>query len=278
MIAYLDVLPVAFAFLVGAVFGSFLNVCVARWPKEQSVVRPPSRCPHCDRPIRWYENVPLASWLALRGRCRGCARAISIMYPLVELTVAIGWAAAVAAFGPTLTALRVAVFGTILFGVVLTDALHYVIPDGFTAFGLVVGLIGATVAAFTHAASPFAGLYDALIGACVGAGAIAISGWLGEMAFKKEAMGFGDVTLMAMIGAHIGPGRTLLTVFLGALIGAIVFLAAVYPIGWLRSRKRGEEFSLPLVPFGVFLAPAGLVALLWGQRVIDWYLHGVMGL
>ncbi len=278
MIPSTQTLVIAFAFVMGAVVGSFLNVCVARWPRELSVVRPPSRCPQCERPIRWYENVPLLSWIALRGRCRGCAQRISVMYPAVELVVALGWAGAAAAFGPSITALRVALFGTVLLGVVLTDALHYVIPDGFTAFGLVIALVGAAFAAFTHETAPFAALYDALIGACVGAGVIAIAGWLGEMAFKKEAMGFGDVTLMAMIGAHLGPGRTLLTVFVGALIGAVVFLAVVYPIGWIRSRRRGEAFTLPLVPFGVFLAPAGLVTLLWGQQVIDWYLHTVVGI
>ena len=273
-----DTILLVFAFAAGSCIGSFLNVCVARWPAELSVVSPRSRCPKCGHEIAWYENVPLLSWLALRARCRGCKAPISIVYPAVELLVALGWIAAVWYFGFSFTALRVAVFGTVLLGIMLTDALHYIIPDGFTAFGLGWALLAAALSLFVGETLPFAGLYDAVIGACVGAGAIAIVGWLGEMAFKKEAMGFGDVTLMAMVGAHLGPSRTLLTIFLGALVGAVTFLVIVLPVGALRSRRRSVPFEPPLVPFGVFLAPAAMLALLWGQSLIDWYLHGVMGL
>jgi leader peptidase (prepilin peptidase)/N-methyltransferase len=265
------------AFVVGALIGSFLNVCIARWPKDLSVVAPRSRCPSCGHQIAWYENIPLVSWLALRARCRGCKGAISVVYPLVELVVALGWLAAVVQFGPSLTALRIAVFGTLLLGIMLTDASDYVIPDGFTAFGLFWALLMACVALFLGETSPFAGLYDAAIGTCVGAGAIAIAGWFGEMVFKKEAMGFGDVTLMAMIGAHLGIGRTFLTVFFGAALGAVAFLGLVFPITYLRTRRSGEEFDPPLVPFGVFLAPAAMIALLWGNAVITWY-RGLIGL
>ncbi|HEY9448313.1 MAG TPA: prepilin peptidase [Gemmatimonadaceae bacterium] len=265
------------AFVVGAVIGSFLNVCVSRWPKELSVVSPRSRCPNCGHEIAWFENIPVVSWLALRARCSGCRERISVAYPLVELVVGFGWLAAVLLYGPGLTALRVAVFGTVLLGVVLTDAMEYVIPDGFTAFGLLWAILMAGAAIFVGETSPFAGLYDAVMGACAAAGAVAIVGWFGEMAFKKEAMGFGDVTLMAMVGAHLGIGRSLLTIFLGAALGAVVFLAIVFPIAWLRSRRAGTEFDPPLVPFGVFLAPAAMIALLWGGALIDWY-RGLVGL
>jgi leader peptidase (prepilin peptidase)/N-methyltransferase len=265
------------AFVLGAVIGSFLNVCVARWPKDQSVVKPRSRCPRCGHQIAWYENIPLVSWVALRARCSGCGEHISVVYPLVELVVGLGWLAALLQFGASLTALRVAVFGTILLGVMLTDAAEYVIPDGFTAFGLLWALVLAAVAAFRGETSQFANLYDAAIGACVGAGVIAIVGWLGEMALKKEAMGFGDVTLMAMVGAHLGIGRTFLTVFLGAALGAVTFLLVVFPIAWVRSRRAGAEFDPPLVPFGVFLAPGAMIALLWGTALITWY-RGIIGL
>ena len=275
-----------FVFLAGASIGSFLNVCIARWPAELSVVRPPSRCPKCERQIRWYENVPLVSWLALGARCRGCSLPISAVYPLVELLVALGWLLAVLAYGPTLTALRVAVFGTVLFGIAVTDAKHYLIPDGFTVFGFFWVLLMAVVGWFAGETGPFAAPYDALVGACAGAGAIAIVGWLGEVALKKEAMGFGDVTLMAMVGAAVGPGRALLTVFVGAMLGAVVFLAFVLPVTWLRrGRAAGvaeqldlplaeqPEFELPLVPFGVFLAPAALLTLLWGYAMVARYLE-----
>jgi leader peptidase (prepilin peptidase) / N-methyltransferase len=266
------------AFLFGACIGSFLNVCVSRWPAEQSVVRPRSRCPGCGHEIPWYENIPLVSWLALRARCSGCRNPISAVYPLLELVVALGWLVCVLQFGPTLTAVRVAAFGTVLLGIMITDATDYVIPDGFTVFGFFFALVTAGAGTLLGETLPFATLYDSVMGACVGAGAIAIIGWLGELALGKEAMGFGDVTLMAMVGAFLGPGRTLLTIFIGAFLGAVGFLVIVYPISWIRARRAGAPFAPPLVPFGVFLAPAALLALLWGRRMMDWYAHDVLGL
>jgi len=266
------------AFLFGACIGSFLNVCVSRWPHDQSVVKPRSRCPKCGHEIPWYENIPLVSWMALRARCSGCGNPISPIYPLLELVVGLGWLAAAIHYGPTLTALRVAVLGTILLGIMITDATHYVIPDGFTVFGLFFALAAAGAGTLLGETLPFATLYDSVIGACVGAGAISIIGWLGELALKKEAMGFGDVTLMAMVGAFLGPGRSLLTIFIGAFLGALIFLAVVYPITWLRCRKRGIPFEPPLVPFGVFLAPAAMIALLWGSQMIHWYARDVLKL
>jgi leader peptidase (prepilin peptidase)/N-methyltransferase len=270
--------PLPFAllvFLVGACVGSFLNVCIARWPAELSVVSPRSRCPKCEREIRWYENVPLVSWLAMRARCAGCKLPISPIYPAIELLVALLWAAAFAYFGLTLVGLRVAVLATILLGIAVTDAKHYLIPDGFTVFGLIFVAVTAIVALALGETGPFAGPYDALVGACTGAGAIAIAGWLGEVATKKEAMGFGDVTLMAVVGGALGPGRSLLTVFVGALIGAVTFLLVVFPLVWARDRRRGVPFAPPQVPFGVFLAPAAMLVLLWGNRAIDWYLQQI---
>lgn len=266
------------ALLVGASFGSFLNVCVGRWPKDLSVIRPRSRCPRCGHQIAWYDNVPMVSWLVLRGKCRGCGTAISPVYPLVEFVVALGWLATLVEFGPTLTAIRVAVFGTILLGVMLTDAVAYLIPDGFTAFGLVWAIVLSLFAFVRDDVSLLAGPGDAVLGACVGAGAIAIVGWIGELVLKKEAMGFGDVTLMAMVGAHLGPLRSLLTIFLGAAIGAVTFLGVVLPMSRWRSRRLGTETDPPLVPFGVFLAPGAMIALLWGDALIRWYRHGVLGL
>lgn len=271
----------ALTFASGAAIGSFLNVCVARWPAEQSVVAPRSRCPGCGHQIAWYENIPIASWLALRGRCSGCKGSISSQYLVVELLVALGWVAAVWAYGPTLTALRVAIFGTIMAGIAITDALHYLIPDGFTIFGLLwvlgtalyVTLMGDPSAA----ASPFADSTDALLGACAAAGAIAIVGWLGEAALKKEAMGFGDVTLMAVVGAAVGPWLGLLTIFVGAALAAVVFPVFVLPVVWLRARRSEQAFQMPQVPFGVFLAPAALLTLLWGRELVDWYLVHFLG-
>ena len=275
-------------FAMGAAIGSFLNVCIARWPLEQSVIRPPSRCPNCETPIKWYDNVPILAWLWLRGKCRNCGASISVVYPAVELAVALGWLACALTWGPSLTAVRVAVFGTIMLGISVTDAKHYVIPDGFTVFGLLFVLAFSIWSGLRGELTPFASPWDAVVGACAGAGAIAIIGWLGEVVLKKEAMGFGDVTLMAVIGAALGPGRSLLVIFLGAAVGAISFLLVVYPIvRWRAVRGAdGAQIELPLgarkatlpqVPFGVFLAPAAVLALVFGQRLLDWYMGQVTG-
>lgn len=274
------------AFVVGACVGSFLNVCITRWPHDLSVISPRSRCPRCERPITALDNIPIVSWLVLRGKCRGCALPISFLYPAIELVTALGWLAAVYTFGPTFTAVRIAVLGTILLGIAVTDARHYLIPDGFTVFGLVWVFATALVGTMLNQASPFADPYDSLIGACAGAGAIAIAGWLGEVALKREAMGFGDVTLMAVIGAAVGPGRALLVVFVGAVIGVVAFLGVVYPLSRVRRVPNAPQLDLPLgdapaelphVPFGVFLAPAALATLLWGSEFIGWYAGRMTG-
>lgn len=262
----------ALVFLLGASIGSFLNVCISRWPAELSVVSPRSRCPRCEKQIAWYDNIPLLSWVVLRAKCRGCGLPISAQYPLVEATVGAIWLGSFLVFGPTLTMLRIAIAATILLGIAITDLLHYVIPDGFTVTGFILAMLLPVPAFMLGDVGPFAGPWDALVGACTGAGIIAIVGWLGEVALKKEAMGQGDVTLMAFVGAMVGPGRALLVVFVAAALASVAFLALVAPVTWLKAKRDGTEFELPLVPFGVFLAPAGLLTLLWGDALISWYL------
>jgi leader peptidase (prepilin peptidase)/N-methyltransferase len=279
-----DPILAVFAFIFGALVGSFLNVCTLRWPRELSILRPRSKCPYCGHQLSWFENIPIVSWLALRARCRCCDEPISIQYPIVELAVALGWMWSFNAFGATFLALRVAVFGTILLGIAITDVRHYLIPDGFTVFGLfwvLMTSVLATVLLVDH--GPFAAPSDALIGACTGAGFVAIVGWLGEAALKREAMGMGDVTLMAFAGAALGPARAIITVFAGALLGAVTFLLVVYPVARVRQsgyREQtelalgGASFEAPLVPFGVFLAPAAFLTLLWGDSLLSWLLRG----
>lgn len=270
-----------FAFLTGACIGSFLKVCIGRWPAGMSIVTPPSRCPSCERPIRAYENVPIIGWLTLRGKCAGCASAISPQYPLVELLIALVWLGSAVLFGPTLLTLRVAVFITLMIGIAITDAKHYVIPDGFTVFGLVWIIVTSVVAVSLNSSSGFAAPYDAMMGALTGAGAIAIAGWLGEAALKREAMGFGDVTLMAVVGAALGPQRALLTIFIGAALGVVVFLGIVFPASRMRVHRDGTEdttvAALPLVPFGVFLAPGAIITLFYGNTLIQWYFIRFIG-
>jgi leader peptidase (prepilin peptidase)/N-methyltransferase len=278
-----DTVAAIFAFMFGAIVGSFLNVCVARWPRDLSVVRPRSRCPYCGHHLAWFENIPLVSWLALRARCRCCDEPISIQYPLVELAVALAWTMSFSSFGVTLTALRVAVFFTILLGIAITDVLHYVIPDGFTVSGLFFILATSVGSLFVGDPGPFALPYDAIVGACAGAGLIAIVGWLGEVALKREAMGMGDVTLMAFAGAALGPSRAIAAVFAAALLGAVTFLLVVMPVARVRQSGYREQtelalgggtFQAPLVPFGVFLAPAAFATLLWGDAALAWLLRG----
>ncbi|MEO7476119.1 MAG: prepilin peptidase, partial [Gemmatimonadales bacterium] len=160
-----DPILVAYAGVLGALIGSFLNVCILRWGAEpkQSVMRPPSRCPGCGRGLRWFENIPVVAWLVLRGRCRGCRNAISPQYPLVELTVALIWAYTAWRHGFGVEALRGAAFGTILLGIAMTDARAYLIPDEFSLGGLAFGLLFALAAGVRP-------LGTALLGAAVGFG------------------------------------------------------------------------------------------------------------
>jgi len=272
-----------FVFLIGAAIGSFLNVCIGRWPDGLSVVKPRSRCPKCGHQIKALENIPIVSWLMLRGRCSGCGERISIQYPIVELLVGLMWLVSYFHFGLTITALRVAVLGTVLLGIAVTDAKHFLIPDGFTVFGLLFVVFTGLAALYVGEAEPFARPWDSFLGMCVGAGAISIVGWLGEVWLKRPAMGFGDVTLMAVVGAAVGPVRALLTIFIASVLAPLVLLAIVYPLsarGFAEDKgqtelalEEGGGWRKRELPFGVFLAPAALIALLHGDALIAWYLR-----
>ena len=279
----IEILEGIYVFVVGAAVGSFLNVCIGRWPEGLSVIKPRSRCPKCGHQIRARENIPIVSWLMLRGKCRDCREPISIQYPIVELLVGLIWLYASVHFGMTFTAFRVAVFATVLLGIAITDAKYFLIPDGFTVFGLFFVLLTSFVALYLGDAEPFARPWDAVLGMCVGAGAISVVGWLGEVWLKRPAMGFGDVTLMAVVGAAVGPARSLLTIFIAAVLAPIVLLAIVYPLSarGLADDKGQTELALETgggwrkreLPFGVFLAPAALIVLLYGDAIIAWYLQ-----
>jgi leader peptidase (prepilin peptidase)/N-methyltransferase len=248
----METLLMVYAGIVGACVGSFLNVCVYRWPEDKSVVRPPSSCPSCGTRIKWYDNVPVLGWLWLRGKCRACGNRISIQYPLVELLTAALWVMAVWRFGPTWQALSVALFFTLLLGIALSDARTYIIPDQFTIGGTVLGL---ALAFAPGGIEPM----RAFIGAAVGFGLLWLVAVLGEWAFKKEAMGGGDIKMMAMVGSFVGWQGVLLTIFLGALAGTAIFL----PLTLIGKKK--------LVPFGVFLAIGAAVTYVIGPAIIDWY-------
>jgi len=250
----LGIAGIALAAVLGLVFGSFLNVCIVRWgaePKE-SVVRPPSRCPRCGAGLRSYDNIPVISWLLLRGKCRQCGLPISVMYPLVEVATALIWGLMVWRYGLTLEAIRGAMFFTILLGIAITDLRAYIIPDELSIGGLVLGLVLAAVGGIPM-------LVNALIGAAVGFALLWLIGWLGEIAFKKEAMGGGDVKMMAMVGAFVGWKGTLISIFLGAVLGTLIFV----PITMVKRDK--------LIPFGIFLALGAAAAWLTGDELIAWY-------
>lgn len=253
-------LVIAFAALLGAVIGSFLNVCILRWgaePKE-SVVNPRSRCPRCGTGVAWYDNIPVMSWLVLRGRCRGCGQPISVQYPLIELVTTGIWAYMAWRHGFALEAFRGAVFATILLGIAMTDARAYIIPDEFTWGGLVIGLLFSL-------AGGLPGLGTALLGAALGFGLLWLVGTVGTWVFKEDAMGGGDVKMMAMVGAFVGWQGVLLTIFLGALIGSVIFV----PLMLLGQKK--------LVPFGIFLAIGAAVTYELGPQIIRWYSRYLTG-
>ena len=250
---------VALAATVGLLVGSFLNVCIVRWPAEASVVSPRSRCPRCEAAIAWYDNIPVLSWLWLRARCRGCGLPIPVRYPLVELATGLTWGWAVWAHGPSVEALRVAVFFTILLGIAMTDAREYIIPDEFSVGGAVVGVLFALLGGAL-------GWPQALLGAAVGYALLWVVAVLGARAFGRDAMGGGDVKMMAMIGAFLGWHGVLLTLFLGAFLGTLIFL----PL-----KIAGREI---LVPFGIFLAIGAVATYLGGDALIDWYRVTMLGI
>lgn len=245
-------LAMIFGGFFGLMLGSFLNVCIHRWPREESVVKPRSRCPGCGKMIAWYDNVPVLSWLLLRGKCRNCKAAISIQYPLIELTTGIMWVFMAWRYGASITALQAAVFFTILLGIALTDAREYIIPDEFSLGGLVLGILFSLAGGFPAVAT-------ALIGAAVGFGVLWLVGVAGTKMFKEEAMGGGDIKMMAMVGAFVGWQGVLLTIFLGALLGTLVFV----PLSVVGKKK--------LVPFGVFLSLGAAATWLAGPALIAWY-------
>lgn len=242
---------------IGLALGSFLNVCILRLPHDQSLISPPSTCPKCHRRIGWRDNIPVLSWLLLRGRCRACGAPISIQYPLVEAVVGAVWLGAVLAYGPSLRGLAAALFGTLLLGIALTDARHYLIPDEFSLGGLVMGLLVAL-------GGGAAGFLDAVIGAAVGFGLLYGVAVAGSWLFKEEAMGGGDIKMMAMVGAFVGWEGVILTLFGGALLGLLIF------VPFTLRKKR-------LVPFGVFLALAAALTFVLGDVIVAWYGHFLRG-
>ncbi len=242
--------------IFGLVVGSFLNVCIHRLPRGESVVAPRSRCPSCAAPIRALDNIPVLSYLALRARCRGCGARISPQYPAVEALTAVLFLAALARFGLAPRGLLAAAFLCALVVVTFVDLEHQIIPHAVTLPGIPLGLLGTFLGGGPS-------LPEALVGCLGGAGFVYLVALYCEVILDREAMGMGDVNLVAMMGAFLG-WRALVVAFLTATVtGSAVSLALI----GLRRRSRRDP-----IPFGPFLALGAAVALFVGEAVIRWYL------
>jgi len=293
-------------FFLGLAFGSFLNVCIYRLPLGLSVVTPRSACPRCKHPIAFYDNMPVISWLLLRGRCRHCKTRISPRYLFIELLTGALFLACYANFGLTLATLKYCVFGFLLLGLIFTDAETKLLPDKLTFPGLALGIIFSLLVPVNDVASQFlpgiinlpfsadfsahlVSLLDSLLGAALGASFIYGAGaaylrWRG-----MEGMGFGDVKLMAMVGAFLGIKLTIFTIFTASLAGSLFGLATVLMV-WIKrthrfmrrlanlqaARRRGWQSAQMVyrhyqMPFGVFLGSMALLALFVGNQFLHWY-------
>jgi leader peptidase (prepilin peptidase)/N-methyltransferase len=275
-VAY-PVLIGAFAALFGLVIGSFLNVCIVRIPERKSIVMPASACPKCGVAIRPWDNIPVVSWLLLRGKCRACSTKISWMYPVVELlTGALFWGC-YDAFGLSTEALKWAIFSALMIVLVFTDMRERILPDVVNFSGLAAGLLLSLVTKPSDGVAlwianrifdfppptPVIALADALLGAAFGGGLL----WLvAEAYFRlrgREGMGLGDVKMMLMAGAFLGLKRTLLTILAGSVIGSVLGLA------FMMAKRKGSDYELP---FGTFLGMAAVLVMFFGTPLVNWYL------
>ena len=293
-------------FFLGLAFGSFLNVCIYRLPLGLGVVRAHSACPQCKQPIAFYDNLPVLSWLLLRGRCRHCKNNISVRYLVIELLTGALFLGCYAYCGLTLTALKYCVFGFLVLGLIFTDAETKLLPDKLTLPGLALGL-GFSLLVPVHDLAaqllpailnlPFRpgldvrliSLLDSALGAAVGASFIYGAGAVYLRWRGAEGMGFGDVKLMAMVGAFLGTKLTIFTIFAGSLAGSLFGMTTIL-IVWVKrtrrfarrlpdlgaARRRGWRCAQMVyrhyqMPFGVFLGSMALVALFAGNRFLGWY-------
>ncbi len=243
--------------LFGAMVGSFLNVCISRLPKGESIVTPGSHCPDCGHPIKFYDNIPLISYLLLRGKCRSCKGAISAQYPLVEGVTALSSLLLFSKHGLSLSYLFYFSFIAALIVITVIDLYHQIIPDVISIPGIVVGLLGALII-------PYITFFNSLIGILLGGGSLFLVATLYQWLFKREGMGGGDVKLLAMIGAFLGWEAVILTILLSSLVGSIT--------GIVIMALKGKDFKYA-IPFGPFLSLGAVIALFGQSEIVSWYLQ-----
>jgi len=246
-------------FIFGLVIGSFLNVCIHRLPASQSIVHPRSRCPQCGHLIRVYDNIPVLSYLLLRGRCRDCGARISLRYPVVELLSGAFAAMALARFGLGWQALLMYALIAAFLVITFIDLDHRIIPDVITLPGIPIGLAASFGPGMI---SPL----EALLGILAGGGSLFLVAWGYQLVTQREGMGGGDIKLLAMIGAFIGWKGVLFTIFIASLTGTLAGMALIF-------RRRGDMKLA--VPFGPFLAVGAIAYLFMGPELISWYLAAV---
>ena len=249
-----------YVFFIGLCVGSFLNVCIHRLPGGGSIVRPPSACPSCGASIRWYDNIPLVSYVLLRGRCRECQQTISPRYPLVELlTGVLAWAV-YQRFGFQWPALIYFILVAALLVITFIDLDHRIIPDVISLPGIPLGFAASFLLPQTR-------WQDSLLGILVGGGTLLAIAWGYQLLTGKDGMGGGDIKLLAMIGAFLGWKGVLFTIMVSSFTGTIVGITVML--------RMGKNMKLA-VPFGPFLAIGAIVYLFFGPQVIDWYLHRLL--
>ncbi len=241
--------------LLGALIGSFLNVCIYRLPRCESIVWPGSHCPACSKPIAWYDNVPMLGYLMLAGRCRACSVGIPLHYPIVEALNTAGYLVILWFFGPTMAAVVYAILFSALLVVAGTDLSHQIIPNVVTFPGIVLGLVSAATVL------PL-GLLNGLIGLLVGGGILWLLAWASPYLFGKEGMGGGDIKLLAMVGAFLGWKLALMTIMIGSLVGSVVGVSLL-----AAGVIKREEY----IPFGPFLVLGAVSAIFFGSAILEWY-------
>ena len=265
------------AFLFGLLIGSFLNVCIYRLPRDLSVVRPRSHCPSCEKTIAWYDNIPVASYLRLGGKCRACGARISPRYPAVELITGLLFGYFVWYVGPDwLLAIKMCVFSAILVALVFTDFEERILPDEFTLGGTVAGVIFAgfvplrdptAVAVLWLAGVQFSErflwIFSAMFGAVFPSLLLWFGGWIYFKLRKRVGLGFGDVKLTAMIGAFLGFEGALMALVVASLVGSL--------LGYLYIKLTGKDTATYELPFGGFLGASAIAMALFGKQLLNWY-------